>query len=56
MSINEKDLLALIAVALSVGNGNDRPSTKSALHHFALQVFKQSGFTKEQVEEALNKI
>ena len=58
MSINEKDLLELIALALYVGNGQDenKPFGKPSLHAIAIQVFKQSGFTREQVEEVINKI
>jgi hypothetical protein len=56
MNINEKDLLALVAVALSVGNGNDRAFAKVALHAAAIKIYEQSGFTREQVEEVINKI
>lgn len=56
MNINEKDLLKLVALALSVGNGNERHILKSMLHSAAIQVYKQSGFTEEQVKEELNKI
>jgi hypothetical protein len=56
MNINEKDLLTLIAIALSVGNGNENHFAKTSLHYFAIQVYKQCGFTREQIEGALSKI
>ena len=56
MEDKQKDLLRLVALALSVGNGDDRPIAMADLHYFAIQVFKQSGFTKEEVKEMLNEI
>jgi hypothetical protein len=56
MNIKEKDLLALIALALSVGHGNEKHFAKIALHSAAIKIYEQSGFTREQVEEVINKI
>jgi hypothetical protein len=53
-SLSQSQLLELVALALSVGNGNNDFWTRNRLHASAINAFRSAGFTEEQVNEVLD--
>ena len=52
-NLSQSQLLELVALALSVGNGKNDFWTRQRLFASAVSAFKSAGFTEEQVNEVL---